>query len=112
METPKENDVSPIVYAATKDEIIFCICAKAYYSSFSIVKNVLSSSVLVLLTGSSACAFCLVTIYALCFLEETGHCATRSHTDSKSNFEVTTTVILRGERPQHKSMCYSLKVPF
>lgn len=86
METLKENDVSPIVYAAAKDEIIFCICAKAYYSSFSIVKNVLSSSVLVLLTGSSCLCFLFGDHICPVFLREAGHCATRSHTDNKSEF--------------------------
>lgn len=70
METLKENDVSPIVYAAARDEIIYCICAKAYYSSFSIVKNVLSSSVLVLLTGFFLPVLFVWWPYMPCFLEQ------------------------------------------
>ena len=58
-----------------------------------------------------ACAFCLVTIYAL-FLRAAGHCATRNHTYNKWEFWGSSPQLFWGERPQHKSMCYSLKVPF
>lgn len=64
METIEESAVGPTVDAATRDEMIFYICAKGILFILFHCKNVLSSSVLVLL-GSPLC---------LCFLFEDHVC--------------------------------------
>lgn len=66
METIEESAVGPTVDAAPRDEMIFYICAKGILFILFRCKNVLSSSVLVLVL-LCACAFCLRTMCALYF---------------------------------------------